>query len=165
MKKFFFDKKTLLCHVKTNIWINWKKKKDSFKTLNRSLYRCCQRYSIKNVLKNFIKFTGQYLCWSLYFDKVTGLRPETLLKKTLQYRCFLGSFVKLRKPALQNTSQRLLLFVIHLLTVSFCKQMKHSVLLFFISQIHFILYIVNVFCISGHKQKKSNFVNETIKLY
>ena len=35
----------------------------------------------KDVLKNFAKFTGKYLCQSLFFNKVTGLRPTTLLKR------------------------------------------------------------------------------------
>ena len=40
--------------------------------------------SIKNsVLKNLAKFTGKHLCQSLFFDKVTSLRPATLLKKRL----------------------------------------------------------------------------------
>ena len=34
------------------------------------------------VLKNFAKFTGKQLCWGLFFNKVEGLRPATLLKKT-----------------------------------------------------------------------------------
>ena len=34
------------------------------------------RYSVKNgVLRNFAKFTGKYLCHSLFFNKVTGFRP------------------------------------------------------------------------------------------
>ena len=37
----------------------------------------------KDVLRNFAKFTGKYLCQSLFFNKVAGLRPETLLKKRL----------------------------------------------------------------------------------
>ena len=37
----------------------------------------------KGVLRNFTKFTGKYLCQSLFFNKVAGLRPATLLKNTL----------------------------------------------------------------------------------
>ena len=37
----------------------------------------------KDVLKTFAKFTGKHLCQSLFFNKVAGLRPSTLLKKTL----------------------------------------------------------------------------------
>ena len=32
-------------------------------------------------MKNFVKFTGKHLCKSLFFNKVTGLRPATLFKK------------------------------------------------------------------------------------
>ena len=32
----------------------------------------------KCVLKNFTKFTGKRLCWSLFFIKTAGLRPATL---------------------------------------------------------------------------------------
>ena len=33
--------------------------------------------SVKKVfLKNFTKFTGKHLCWSLFFNKVAGLRPS-----------------------------------------------------------------------------------------
>ena len=35
----------------------------------------------KGVLRNFAKFTGKHLCQSLFFNKVAGLRPATLLKK------------------------------------------------------------------------------------
>ena len=66
----------------------------------------------KGVLRNFTKFTGKHLCQSLFFNKVAGLRPTTLLKKRLCYRCFPVNFAKfLRTPFLQNTSGRLLLFI------------------------------------------------------
>ena len=70
-----------------------------------------QRCSIKKgVLRNFTNFTGKHLCQSLFFNKVAGLRPATLLKKRLWHRCFPVNFVKfLRTPFLQNTSGRLLL--------------------------------------------------------
>ena len=35
----------------------------------------------KGVLRNFTKFTGKHMCQSLFFNKVAGLRPATLLKK------------------------------------------------------------------------------------
>ena len=31
--------------------------------------------SKKGVLENFVKFTGQHLCQSLFFNKVAGLKP------------------------------------------------------------------------------------------
>ena len=56
-----------------------------------------QRCSVtKGVLRNFAKFTGKPLCKSLFFNKVADLRPETLFKKRLRYRCFpeVCNFVK-----------------------------------------------------------------------
>ena len=48
-------------------------------SIARSSHRSC---SIKKaVLKNFSKFTGKYLCQSLFFNKVAGLRPAILLKR------------------------------------------------------------------------------------
>ena len=37
----------------------------------------------KSIFKRFAKFTGKHLCQSLIFNKVSGLRPATLLKKWL----------------------------------------------------------------------------------
>ena len=42
----------------------------------------------KGVLKNFPIFTGKHLCHSLFYNKVVGLKPETLLKRILWHRCF-----------------------------------------------------------------------------
>ena len=42
----------------------------------------------KGALKNFAKFTGKRLCWSLFFNKVAGLRPPTSLKKRLNTGVF-----------------------------------------------------------------------------
>ena len=62
----------------------------------------------KGVLKNYTKFTGKHLCQSLFFNKVEGLRPGTLLKKRLSH-----NFAKfLRMPFLNNTSGRLLLTIL-----------------------------------------------------
>ena len=62
----------------------------------------------KGFLRNFVKFTGKHKCQSLFFNKVVGLRPATLLKKRLWHRCFLVNFAKFsRTPFLQNTSGRL----------------------------------------------------------
>ena len=53
----------------------------------------------KGLLRNFTKFTGKILCQSLFFNKDAGLRPATLLKKRLWYRCIPVNFVKfLRTP-------------------------------------------------------------------
>ena len=55
----------------------------------------------KGVLRNFAKFTGKHMCQSIFFDKVAGIRPTTLLKKRHWHRCFLVKFAKfLRTPSL-----------------------------------------------------------------
>ena len=48
----------------------------------------------KGVLKNFAKVTGKQLWQSLFFNKVTDLRPGNLLKTRLWYRCFPLNFAK-----------------------------------------------------------------------
>ena len=50
--------------------------------------------------KNFATFTGIHMCWSLFLHKVAGLRPETLLKKRLQHRCFPVKFGKFLTTAI-----------------------------------------------------------------
>ena len=89
----------------------FRSKQNIFSFCSRSSHRRC---SVRNgVLRNFAKFTGQHLWQSLFFTKVAGLRPATLLKKGPWHRCFLVNFAKfLRTPFSQNTSRRLLpLFV------------------------------------------------------
>ena len=44
---------------------------------NRSSHRSFSER--KSILRNFAKFTGKHLCQSLFFNKVAGLRPATLL--------------------------------------------------------------------------------------
>ena len=57
----------------------------------------------KGALRNFAKFTGKHLGQSLFFNKVGGLRPATLLKKRTWHSCFPVSFAKfLRTLFLQN---------------------------------------------------------------
>ena len=82
--------------------------------LNRPLYINQQKQPpevlCKGVPRNCEKFTGKHLCPSLFFNKVTGLRPATLFKTRLWHRCFPVNFAKfLRTLFLQNTSGRLLL--------------------------------------------------------
>ena len=80
----------------------------------------------KGILRNFTKLTGKYLCQSLFFNKVAGLR---LLKKRLWHRCFPVNFIKfLRTPFLQNISGRLLLNVrITFQEVSFVENLNTEV--------------------------------------
>ena len=70
----------------------------SFRQTRSSHQRCSMKIG---ALRNFAKFTGKHLCQSL--------RPATLLKKRLWYRCFPVNFAKFsRTPFLQNTSGWLL---------------------------------------------------------
>ena len=58
------------------------------------------------------KFTSKRLCQSLFFNKVAGLRPATVLKKKLWHRCFPVNFTKfLRVPFLTERLWWVLLFV------------------------------------------------------
>ena len=64
----------------------------------------------KGVLRNFAKFAGKHMFQSLFFNKVAGLRPVTLLKNRLWHRCFPEIFAKfLRAPFLTEQLQWLLL--------------------------------------------------------
>ena len=56
--------------------------------------RCSVR---KSVLRNFTKCTGKHLCQSLFFNKVAGLRPTTLLKKEILIQGFSCEFCKIFK--------------------------------------------------------------------
>ena len=51
----------------------------------RKIYRSSRQevFCKEGVLRNFAKFTGKQLRQSLFFNKVEGLRPATLLKKRL----------------------------------------------------------------------------------
>ena len=51
----------------------------------------------KGVFRNFAKFIGKHLRQRLFFNKVAGLRPATLLKKNLWHRCFPVSFCEISK--------------------------------------------------------------------
>ena len=42
----------------------------------------------KGVLKNSTKFIRKHMHWSLFFNKVVGLRPATLLKKENRTQIF-----------------------------------------------------------------------------
>ena len=72
----------------------------------------------KDVVRNFTKFTEKHLCQSLFLNNVTGLRPATLLKKTLGQVFFPVNFVKfLRTPFLAKHIWWLLLDLLAKLTL------------------------------------------------
>ena len=45
------------------------------------------------VLKNYAKFTGKHLCWSLFWIKLRSWRPSTLLNRDSNTSAFLSCFV------------------------------------------------------------------------
>ena len=59
--------------------------------LNECCFRSCFRdvvsevFCEKDVLKNFVKFAGKHM-YRVSFNKLTGLRPTTLLKKRLWHK-------------------------------------------------------------------------------
>ena len=55
---------------------------------------CPEVFSKRGVLKIFAKFKRKHLCWSLFFNKVAGLRLAILLKKRLRSKCIPVSFTK-----------------------------------------------------------------------
>ena len=64
----------------------------------------------KSAIRNAAKFTGKHPYQSLFFNKVAGLRPATLVKKRLRRRCFPVNFAKfIRTPILKNICKQLLL--------------------------------------------------------
>ena len=52
------------------------------------------------ILKHFAIFTGKHLCWSLFFNEITGFRLATLLRRRLQHRCFPANIGKFLRAAL-----------------------------------------------------------------
>ena len=89
---------------------------ESFGQYRRNHQRCSVE---KGVLGNFATFIGKHLCQSLFFNKVGGLRPAALSKKTLWHTCFPVNFEKFqRTPFLQKSSGRLLLSVIFAISLA-----------------------------------------------
>ena len=61
----------------------------------RSSHRKCSVK--KGALRNFVKLTGKDLCQSLFFNKVAGLWPVTLLKKETLAQAFLCELCEISK--------------------------------------------------------------------
>ena len=100
----------------------------------------------KDVLRNFTKFTGKHLCQYLFFNKVAGLRPSTLLKQRLWHRCFPVDFVKLLRITFFTKHLRWLLleeelkFLLYSILGSF--YISSLVFIFMIMKIRFFNYVV-----------------------
>ena len=71
-----------------------------------------EEFCKKDVLKKFHKIHRKTPGLECLFNKVSGLRPATLLKNRLQRRCFHVNFVKFFRMPFLDISRRLLLFVI-----------------------------------------------------
>ena len=54
----------------------------------------------KGVPRNFLKFTGKYLCQGFFFNKVAGLRPANLWKKETLAQVFSCKFCEISKNTL-----------------------------------------------------------------
>ena len=134
------------------------KKLTKINLLHRSNHQRCSLK--KEFFKNFTKFKGKHLCWSLFFNIDSGLRPATLLKKRLQQRCFPVNFVKFsRTPfftehfpttsSFCNLSHSFILqrSFIHLFQPSFARKIEKNSLFchLFILQIYFVRNTVNAF--------------------
>ena len=63
-------------------------------------------FCIKNVLRNFTKFTGKHLY-------LRGLQLYNFIKKRFRYRCFLVNFVKFLETAFSIEHLCWLLLVLH----------------------------------------------------
>ena len=81
-----------------------------FRTLPNVRSSRLEMFCRKGVLRNFAKFTRKRLCQSLFFRKVTGLRPATLLKKRLWHRSFPVNFTKFLKIPFSTEHLRWLLY-------------------------------------------------------
>ena len=78
--------------------------------MNCQKIQCCfkqkQTFAVLfkiDVLKNFANLTRKHLCWSLFFNKVSGLRPsglQNVLKKRLQHRCFPVKFARFLRTSI-----------------------------------------------------------------
>ena len=55
-------------------------KQETVEVLQQPSYRRQQPF--RGVLRIFTKFIGKRVCQSFFFNKVAGLRPSALLKKT-----------------------------------------------------------------------------------
>ena len=113
----------------------------------------------KGVLKNFVKLTRKHLWQSLFFNKVAGLGPTTLLKKRLCHRCFPVNFTTFpRTPFFIEHLEWLLLELLILrnrtlkrtletncnkfLASSRCLILRHCKLLWWLVNCHFIIFFL-----------------------
>ena len=123
---------------------------DKFESLHTRSSRL-EVFCKKGVVENFAKFTGKHLRQSLFFNKVAGLSPTTLLEKRLWHCYFPVNFAKLlRKP----------------LVATFCDHWNFQPLLFVFSVCFGFSFSCRDFDL---KQKRLGFlapkVSENLKLF
>ena len=70
------------------------------------------RCALQGVLRNFSKFLGKHLGQSLFFNKVAGLRPATLLKKNLWQQMFYCELYEISKNTFFKEHLRTTAFII-----------------------------------------------------
>ena len=113
----------------------------------RSSHRRCS--VIKGVLRNFVKFTQKHLCRVSFWIIKLQAEACNLLKKRVWHTCFPVNFAKfLRKPFLQNTSGRLLLWLLKLFICS-CHLVTDrwaSYIYFILSNTFFMFFYVRKHC-------------------
>ena len=54
------------------------------------------------VFNNFAKFLDKKLTWGLFYSKVAGFKPATLLKNRLRHKCFSVNFAEFLKVHIQE---------------------------------------------------------------
>ena len=84
LSKCFFFVTELLYWISQSLlaWIR-KKKNENDQKQPPEVFRK------KNIFRNFAKFTGKHLCQSPFFNKIVGLKLETLLKQRIWHTFFL----------------------------------------------------------------------------
>ena len=82
-------------------------------TIQRATRSSHQRCSVrKGVLRNFEKLKRKHLCQILFYNKVAGPEPATLLKKRLWHRYFPMNFAKFPRTPLNDCFSRIHHFLI-----------------------------------------------------
>ena len=121
----------------------------------------------KGFLKNFAKITGKHLCQSLFFNKIAGLSPATLLKNRLWHRCFPVIFAKFLRTSFYRTplmtASDLMIFCRIRIVSSKLAVKHHKSMLNVIS--HYYLTIIMMHCVkiftvnlriqSGYRKKRT----------
>ena len=110
-------------NIRNDIWRHSLLKSKRVVKINQSSpFRssCLQMFFKIGVLKIFAKFTGKHLCRSLFFNRITNMRPATLLKKRLRSRCFPVNFSNFLGKPFFKEHLRCLLLPLYLYFPVFC---------------------------------------------